>query len=48
MSEFLILAGAVLRGMGEAIIRTGAEWAADNPQTWYAPGPEGYIDYPAL
>ena len=29
-------------------IRTGAEWAADNPQTWYAPGPEGYIDYPAL
>ncbi|PZQ23451.1 MAG: alkene reductase [Sphingopyxis macrogoltabida] len=29
-------------------IRTGAEWAADNPQTWYSPGPEGYIDYPAL
>lgn len=29
-------------------IRTGAEWTADNPQTWYAPGPEGYIDYPAL
>lgn len=29
-------------------IRDGAEWAADNPQTWYAPGPEGYIDYPAL
>lgn len=29
-------------------IRIGAEWAADNPQTWYAPGPEGYIDYPAL
>jgi 2,4-dienoyl-CoA reductase-like NADH-dependent reductase (Old Yellow Enzyme family) len=29
-------------------IRTGAEWAADNPQTWYAPGPEGYTDYPAL
>lgn len=29
-------------------IRTGAEWAADNPQTWYTPGPEGYIDYPAL
>ena len=29
-------------------IRDGAEWSADNPQTWYAPGPEGYIDYPAL
>jgi 2,4-dienoyl-CoA reductase-like NADH-dependent reductase (Old Yellow Enzyme family) len=29
-------------------IRSGAEWAADNPQTWYAPGPEGYTDYPAL
>lgn len=29
-------------------IRTGAEWAADNPQTWYAPGPEGYTDYPVL
>lgn len=29
-------------------IRTGAPWAADNPQTWYSPGPEGYIDYPAL
>ncbi|KQZ65638.1 alkene reductase [Sphingopyxis sp. Root1497] len=29
-------------------IRAGAEWSADNPQTWYAPGPEGYIDYPAL
>lgn len=29
-------------------IRAGAEWAADNPQTWYAPGPEGYTDYPAL
>ena len=29
-------------------IRTGAEWAADNPQTWYSPGPEGYTDYPAL
>ncbi|SNS84587.1 alkene reductase [Sphingopyxis indica] len=29
-------------------IRTGAEWAADNPKTWYTPGPEGYIDYPAL
>ena len=29
-------------------IRSGAEWAVDNPQTWYSPGPEGYIDYPAL
>ncbi len=29
-------------------IRTGAEWAPDNPQTWYSPGPEGYTDYPAL
>lgn len=29
-------------------IRSGAEWAADNPQTWYSPGPEGYTDYPAL
>ena len=29
-------------------IRAGAAWAADNPQTWYAPGPEGYTDYPAL
>ncbi|HEY0595459.1 alkene reductase [Sphingopyxis sp.] len=29
-------------------IRNGAEWAADNPQTWYAPGPVGYTDYPAL
>ncbi|MBL0915480.1 MAG: alkene reductase, partial [Sphingopyxis sp.] len=29
-------------------IRTGADWAADNPQTWYSAGPEGYTDYPAL
>lgn len=29
-------------------IRAGAEWAADNPQTWYSPGAEGYTDYPAL
>ncbi|NIJ38773.1 2,4-dienoyl-CoA reductase-like NADH-dependent reductase (Old Yellow Enzyme family) [Sphingopyxis panaciterrae] len=29
-------------------IRSGAEWAADNPQTWYSPGAEGYTDYPAL
>lgn len=31
-----------------ARIRDGADWAADNPQTWYSPGAEGYIDYPAL
>lgn len=29
-------------------IQNGAEWAADNPQTWYSPGAEGYTDYPAL
>ncbi len=29
-------------------IRGGAELAADNPQTWYSPGAEGYTDYPAL
>ena len=29
-------------------IQTGAEWTADNPQTWYSPGPVGYTDYPAL
>ena len=29
-------------------IRTGAAWAADNPQTWYSSGPEGYTDDPAL
>ena len=29
-------------------IRTGAAWSADNPQTWYSPGAEGYTDYPAL
>lgn len=31
-------------------IRTGAEWAPNvgAPQTWYFPGPTGYIDYPAL
>ena len=28
--------------------RTGAELAPDNFKTWYTPGPEGYIDYPAL
>ena len=29
-------------------IKHGAEWSADNPQTWYSPGPAGYTDYPAL
>ncbi|MDZ3832128.1 MAG: alkene reductase [Sphingopyxis sp.] len=29
-------------------IRTGAVWAPDNYKSWYSPGPEGYIDYPAL
>lgn len=29
-------------------IESGAEWSADNPQTWYSAGPEGYTDYPAL
>lgn len=31
-------------------IRLGAEWApnVNVPKTWYLPGPEGYIDYPAL
>lgn len=31
-------------------IRIGAEWAPnrDVPQSWYLPGPAGYIDYPAL
>jgi 2,4-dienoyl-CoA reductase-like NADH-dependent reductase (Old Yellow Enzyme family) len=31
-------------------IRTGAEWAPNLnvPKSWYLPGPEGYIDYPAL
>lgn len=29
-------------------IRTGADFAADDMKTWYSPGPEGYIDYPAL
>lgn len=31
-----------------ARIRSGADWAADNPKTWYSAGPEGYVDYPAL
>ena len=31
-------------------IRSGAEWAANVnvPQSWYLPGPAGYIDYPAM
>ncbi|MBA4163510.1 MAG: alkene reductase [Erythrobacter sp.] len=31
-------------------IRIGAEWAPnrDVPQSWYLPGPTGYIDYPKL
>ena len=31
-------------------IRVGAEWAPNTnvPKSWYSPGPEGYIDYPAL
>ena len=29
-------------------IRAGTDWSADNPQTWYSPGPVGYTDYPAL
>lgn len=31
-------------------IRVGADWApnVNVPKTWYLPGPEGYIDYPAL
>ena len=31
-----------------ALSVAGAAWAADNPQSWYSPGPEGYTDYPAL
>lgn len=31
-------------------IRIGAEWAPnrDVPKSWYLPGPQGYVDYPAL
>ncbi|HAA14639.1 MAG TPA: alkene reductase [Cytophagales bacterium] len=29
-------------------IRLGAELNTDDPDTWYTPGPEGYIDYPEL
>jgi len=31
-------------------IRLGAEWAPNTnvPASWYLPGPQGYIDYPAL
>ena len=28
-------------------IANGTPWAETNPSTWYSPGPEGYIDYPA-
>ena len=28
--------------------RAGAPLADDDPKTWYARGPEGYIDYPAM
>jgi hypothetical protein len=28
--------------------RKGAALAKDNMRTWYTPGPEGYVDYPAL
>ena len=33
-----------------ARIAAGADWAenVNVPQSWYLPGPEGYIDYPAL
>ncbi len=31
-------------------IKAGADWApnVNVPKSWYMPGPEGYIDYPAL
>ena len=29
-------------------IERGADWAADDPATWYTQGAEGYVDYPAL
>jgi N-ethylmaleimide reductase len=31
-------------------IRVGADWSpnVNVPKSWYLPGPEGYIDYPAL
>ena len=31
-------------------IKVGADWAPNTnvPKSWYLPGPEGYIDYPAL
>ena len=31
-------------------IRVGAGWAANvnAPKSWYSPGAEGYIDYPAM
>lgn len=29
-------------------LRLGADWNTPQPKTFYVPGPEGYIDYPAL
>ena len=29
-------------------IERGADWAADDPATWYSQGAEGYVDYSAL
>jgi N-ethylmaleimide reductase len=29
-------------------LRSGAELTPDNYKTWYAPGAEGYTDYPFL
>lgn len=29
-------------------MRNGVAWAAPDPNTFYTPGPEGYVDYPAL
>ncbi|MEL6653566.1 MAG: alkene reductase, partial [Bacteroidota bacterium] len=29
-------------------LKTGAELNQPNPATFYSPGPEGYVDYPAL
>jgi 2,4-dienoyl-CoA reductase-like NADH-dependent reductase (Old Yellow Enzyme family) len=29
-------------------IERRADWAADDPATWYSRGDEGYVDYPAL
>ncbi|MGZ8359069.1 MAG: oxidoreductase, partial [Allosphingosinicella sp.] len=29
-------------------IERGADWAADDPATWYTQGDRGYVDYPSL